>query len=92
MVTSPSKRYEDGVLAERAIATDAPGDPEEIEAKATKPYKAPTPTPRNPEDREALRDARNQRDVEAEEKAVQEAENKAVASAETKPRKRAAKK
>lgn len=83
MVHSPSKRWEDGVLAERALATDAPAEPNEFEPKATKPYKAPTPTPRSPEERDALRDVRNQQDVEAEEKAVQSAENKAVASSET---------
>ena len=46
MVHSPSNKWEDGVLAERAISTNLPGDPEENGdgAKATKPYKAPEPT------------------------------------------------
>lgn len=41
MATSPSKRFEDGVLVERAIATDVAGDPDEAEAKADQPYKEP---------------------------------------------------
>lgn len=44
MATSPSKRYEDGVLVERAIATDVAGDPDEVEAKADRPYKEPEQT------------------------------------------------
>lgn len=87
---SPSKRYENGVLVERAIDTNAPGDPNESEGTTAKPYKTPVPTTRSAEERDTVR---QQQDAEAEEKAVQEAENKAVASAETKkPRKRAAKK
>lgn len=46
MVHSPSQKWEDGVLVERAISTNAPGDPIEDEGgpQATKPYKAPEPT------------------------------------------------
>ncbi len=42
MGTHPSKRFdENGVLVERAISTDVAGDPDEVEAKADRPYKAP---------------------------------------------------
>lgn len=44
MATSPSKRFENGILVERAIATDVAGDPDEVEAKATRPYKEPEQT------------------------------------------------
>lgn len=44
MATSPSKRFENGVLVERAIATDVAGDPDEVEAKADRPYKEPEQT------------------------------------------------
>lgn len=44
MATSPSKKFEDGVLVERAIATDVAGDPDEAEAKADQPYKEPEQT------------------------------------------------
>jgi hypothetical protein len=46
MVHSPSKRWEDGVLVERAISTNEPGDPVEDEefVSGTKPYKTPVPT------------------------------------------------
>lgn len=44
MVNSPSHRWTDGVLTERAISTDVAGDPEEAEATATRPYKEPVPT------------------------------------------------
>lgn len=72
MVHSPSKRWEDGVLVERAIATDEPTDPNESEGTTAKPYKTPVSTTRSPEERAAQT------------KAVEEAENKAVASTETK--------
>jgi hypothetical protein len=66
MVHSPSKKWEDGVLVERAIATDFDPDAEadEVEPKATRPYKAPVPT----------MSAANRKRVES-------AENKAVAPA-----------
>lgn len=42
MATSPSRQFdENGVLVQRAIATDVAGDPDEVEAKADQPYKAP---------------------------------------------------
>lgn len=46
MVHSPSKKWEDGVLAERAISTNEPGDPVEDDefVSGTKKYKTPTPT------------------------------------------------
>lgn len=44
MATSPSKKFEDGVLVERAIATPAAGDPDEAEATADRPYKEPEQT------------------------------------------------
>lgn len=44
MVHSPSHKWEDGVLVERAIDSGTAADPNEAEAKATKPYKAPEPT------------------------------------------------
>jgi hypothetical protein len=66
MVHSPSKKWEDGVLVERAISTvhDEDAEADEIEPQATKPYKAPTPT---------LSAANRKR--------VESAENKAVAPA-----------
>lgn len=91
MAHSPSKRWEDGVLVERAIDTNRgnAGAREEVEATATKPYKTPNVTPRSPEDKERYAEERPQ----VIEKAVQEAENKAIVAEETKkPRKRAAKK
>lgn len=70
MVHSPSKRWEDGVLAERAISTNEPGDPVPDDGvSGTKPYKTPVPTTHSPEEREAQRAAA---------KAVQAAENKSV--------------
>jgi hypothetical protein len=46
MGTHPSKKFENGVLVERAISTNAPGDPVEDDefVSGTKPYKAPEPT------------------------------------------------
>ena len=46
MVHSPSKTWKDGVLVERAVATNEPGDPVEDEdfVSGTKPYKTPVPT------------------------------------------------
>lgn len=44
MVHSPSKRWENGVLVERAISTVSDDEAEEVEPKATRPYKAPVPT------------------------------------------------
>lgn len=100
MANAASHRWENGVLVERAIETNRgnAGGREEVEATATKPYKAPLRTPRSTEDREAYAKERAQAEGTEDEdrpsaKAVLEAENKAVASAETKkPRKRAAKK
>lgn len=52
-MASPSKRFEDGVLVERAIETNRwrvlpdgteTGEADEVEPKATRPYKAPVPT------------------------------------------------
>jgi hypothetical protein len=66
MVHSPSKRWEDGVLVERAISTihDEDAEADEVEPKATRPYKTPVPTA----------SAVNRKRVES-------AENKAVAPA-----------
>jgi hypothetical protein len=66
MVHSPSHRWENGVLAERAISTihDEDAEADEVEPQATKPYKAPVPT----------KSAANRKRVES-------AENKAVAPA-----------
>jgi hypothetical protein len=66
MVHSPSKRWEDGKLVERAISTiyDEDAEADEVEPKATRPYKAPVPT----------MSAANRKRVES-------AENKAVAPA-----------
>lgn len=66
MVHSPSHRWENGVLVERAISTihDEDAEAEEIEPQATKPYKTPVPT----------LSATNRKRVES-------AENKAVAPA-----------
>lgn len=66
MGTHPSKKFEDGVLVERAIDTNEPGDPQENGdgAKATKPYKAPEP----------VKPRLGAKQIEAE-----DAENKAVA-------------
>lgn len=65
MVHSPSKRWENGVLIERAVDPDfEPDDADEVEPQATKPYKTPTPT---------LSAANRKR--------VESAENKAVAPA-----------
>jgi hypothetical protein len=53
MVQSPSKKWEDGRLVERAVETNRwrvlpdgteTGEVEEVEPKATRPYKAPVPT------------------------------------------------
>lgn len=44
MVHSPSKKWENGVLVERAISVPSDGEPEEVEPKATRTYKAPVPT------------------------------------------------
>lgn len=44
MVHSPSKKWENGKLVERAVSVPTDAEPEEIEPKATRPYKAPTPT------------------------------------------------
>jgi hypothetical protein len=53
MATSPSQKWENGVMVERAIETNRwrvlpdgteVGEDEEVEATATKPYKAPVPT------------------------------------------------
>lgn len=70
MVHSPSKRWEDGVLVERAISTihDEDAEADEQEPKATKPYKTPTPT---------LSEANRKRVASAENKAVKTAEKKA---------------
>ena len=48
MVHSPSKKWENGVLVERAISTihDEDAEADEVEPKATRPYKAPVPTKR----------------------------------------------
>jgi hypothetical protein len=66
MGTHPSKRFEDGVLVERAISTiyDEDAEADEVEPKATRPYKAPAPT----------LSASNRKRIES-------AENKAVAPA-----------
>ncbi len=53
MANSPSQVWENGVLMERAIATDAPGDPNESEGTTSKPYKTPVPTTQSVEEREA---------------------------------------
>lgn len=55
MANSPSKMWKDGVLMERAIATDAPAEANVSEGTTAKPYKNPVPTPRTPEEREELR-------------------------------------
>lgn len=53
MATSPSQKWENGVLVERAIETNRwrvmpdgteIGEKEEVEAKATRPYKKPVAT------------------------------------------------
>jgi hypothetical protein len=53
MATSPSQKWEDGRLVERAIETNRwrilpdgteVSETEEVEAKATRDYKAPVPT------------------------------------------------
>lgn len=45
MVHSPAHKWENGVLVERAVDPDfVPADPDEVESKATRPHKAPTPT------------------------------------------------
>lgn len=46
MGTHPSKKFENGVLTERAISTNDAGDPVEDPefVSGTKPYKAPEPT------------------------------------------------
>jgi hypothetical protein len=82
MVHSPSKRWENGVLVERAISTNAAGEPREDEEgpQATKPYKTPLVTPRSPEDHEQYQRDRGK----ADKKAVQSAENKSVRSAKKK--------
>ena len=66
MGTHPSKKFENGVLVERAISTihDEDAEADEVEPKATRPYKAPVPT----------LSAANR-------KMVESAENKAVAPA-----------
>lgn len=48
MGTHPSKKFENGVLVERAISTNAAGDPVEDDefVSGTKPYKAPVATKR----------------------------------------------
>lgn len=55
MANSPSQRWENGVLVERAIETNRwrvlpdgteVGEDEEVEPKATKKYKAPVATKR----------------------------------------------
>lgn len=99
MAQAASQKWENGVLVERAIETNRgnAGNREEVEATATKPYKAPLRTPRSAEDRESYADERavatGTEDEERESaKAVQSAENKAVTAAPAKkPRKRAAK-
>lgn len=53
MANSPSQVWENGVLVERAIATDASCDPNESEGTTSKPYKTPVPTSRSVEEREA---------------------------------------
>lgn len=76
MAHSPSKRWENGVLVERAISTNAPAEPNESEGTTAKPYKTPTPTPQTAEERAQLREAAV--------KMVGEAENKAVKAKATK--------
>jgi hypothetical protein len=53
MANSPSQKWEDGRLVERAVETNRwrilpdgteVGETEEVEAKATQDYKAPVPT------------------------------------------------
>lgn len=68
MASSPSQKWEDGRLVERAISTNVPGEPQgdEDDAQATKPYKAPV----------ATKSAANR-------KAVTSAENKGVSSRRT---------
>lgn len=98
MVTSPSKRFEDGVLVERAISTPVAGESDEYEPHATKPYKTPLRTPRSPEDREAYAKERAQStaasgvDQPVGTRAVQTAENKSVTPEATKTSKRSRKK
>lgn len=71
MATSPSKRFEDGVLVKRAIATDVVGDPDPGEDLTQRDYKEP--------DRSTMADRLKARES-AEKKAVSssDAENKGI--------------
>lgn len=47
MASSPSHRWEGGVLVERALSTIVPGEPAESDdVSGTRPYKTPVPTKR----------------------------------------------
>ena len=75
MVTT-SQRFEDGVLVERAIATDVAGDPQEKEAVTDRPNDEPEENSTFAS--RAKRGTRGKR--------VAEAEDKSVPSAQTKTR------
>ena len=44
MVHSPSHKWENGVLVERAIDSRHDDEVDEVEPKATRPFKTPVPT------------------------------------------------
>jgi hypothetical protein len=69
MVHSPSHKWENGVLVERAIDTPADDEIVEVDPKATRPYKAPVPT---------ASEVNRKRVAEAENKAVTKATKKAM--------------